>query len=241
LDALRILIVDATRSGQTLVGILGENACFVSCVADAEYLPTRWDAIFACTQADLLRLRALFPDTPLIVVFNKGETVEGAAATIARPVKASRVFEALAHVRLLADNQPSPAVVEPCALRGHILIAEDNLVNQMLAVKLVTNLGLTADVASDGNAALRAAAGKDYDLILMDCQMPGLDGYECTRHLRANASTASVPIVAMTANAMKGDRDRCLAAGMTDYISKPVSAERLRALLSQYLPAAESL
>ena len=118
------------------------------------------------------------------------------------------------------------------------MIAEDNPVNQMLAQRLVVSLGLTATVVPDGHAALEAAASQEFRLVLMDCQMPGMDGYEATRRLRQNPATAELPIVAMTANAMKGDRELCLAAGMNDYVSKPIRLDRLHEVLSHFLPAA---
>jgi CheY-like chemotaxis protein len=103
---------------------------------------------------------------------------------------------------------------------------------------LVAALGLTSEVVPNGEAAVEALLTGRFLLVLMDCQMPGLDGYEATRRLRQLPQTKELPVVAMTANAMKGDRELCLAAGMTDYVSKPIRLERLREVLSRYLPAA---
>lgn len=124
-------------------------------------------------------------------------------------------------------------------LMGRVLIVEDNLVNLNVVRKMLLRLGLTCDVARNGAQALAACDKASYDLLLMDCQMPGMDGYEATRSLRLREATrglARVPIVAMTANAMEGDRERCLDAGMDDYLSKPVRPATLRMMLCQWLP-----
>ena len=99
-------------------------------------------------------------------------------------------------------------------------------------------MGLTVDLAENGEKALAALAGKHYDLVLMDCQMPVLDGYQATRAFRAQEEAKGekpLPIIAMTANAMQGDREKCLEAGMNDYLAKPVKKELLRKLLEQWL------
>jgi CheY-like chemotaxis protein len=103
--------------------------------------------------------------------------------------------------------------------------------NQKLALRLLQNMGISADVAGDGNAALAALASRPYDVILMDVQMPELDGLEATRRIRAAADGPQPWIVAMTGNAMEGDREACLAAGMNDYLSKPIRPAELAAAL----------
>ncbi len=111
----------------------------------------------------------------------------------------------------------------------HVLLAEDNMVNQVVAVALLAHLGCTVEVAPDGREAIRRWSEGSFDLILMDCQMPEMDGMEATRHIRAaEDDTHRIPIVALTANAMPEDRVACLAAGMDDHIAKPVSEESLR-------------
>lgn len=120
-----------------------------------------------------------------------------------------------------------------------MLVAEDNVVNQRLTCLQLQKLGLKADIASDGREVLAAAERTRYDVILMDCQMPEVDGFEATRQLRATGKYAGLRIIAMTANAMQGDRERCLDAGMDDYLSKPTRLDDLRKALQQavVLPA----
>ena len=141
-----------------------------------------------------------------------------------------------------AEEQEKCALQETGALQGHILLVEDNKVNQMVASKMLAAMGLTVDLAENGEKALAALAENRYDLVLMDCQMPVLDGYQATRAFRSQEpqSEKRLPIIAMTANAMEGDRQKCLEAGMDDYIAKPVKKELLRKLLGQWLPMASS-
>ncbi|MDM7555306.1 ATP-binding protein [Xanthomonas fragariae] len=141
----------------------------------------------------------------------------------------------------IPDPLPPP-MANPRDVR--ILLAEDNPVNLLVAQKLLAFLGFEADTATDGEAALSSMESTRYDMVFMDCQMPVLDGYAATRRWRAmetESGRGPVPIVAMTANAMAGDRERCLAAGMDDYLSKPVAREQLDACLQRWLPRQQAL
>ena len=120
---------------------------------------------------------------------------------------------------------------------ARILVADDHHVNQQLAVMLVERLGHRADVVANGKEALEALSRIAYDAILMDCHMPELDGYEATRGIRqVEGQTRHTPIIAMTANAMKEDREKCLTAGMDEYISKPIRPEELARVFAKWLP-----
>jgi CheY-like chemotaxis protein len=128
----------------------------------------------------------------------------------------------------------APAPAAPVTKATRILLAEDNVVNQRVALKQLTKLGYAADVVSTGVQVLEAVARAPYDIILMDCHMPEMDGYEATRRIRElPQSLGKVRIIAMTANAMQGDRERCLEAGMNDYVSKPVKIDDLRAAIDR--------
>lgn len=142
-----------------------------------------------------------------------------------------------AHVSLAAAGDAPPL---DGTLRGRVLSVEDNDVNQMIAKAILTNLGLVVTNAKDGAHALELFAGHEYDLILMDCEMPGMDGYEASRRIRIlemQTSRPRTPIVAVTAHALTGDREECLKAGMDDYLSKPVSERRMGEALMRWLPA----
>lgn len=137
---------------------------------------------------------------------------------------------------------PARAGADP-ALNAIVLLAEDNAINQAVAVDMLESLQCQVDVVSNGREVLEALSQRAYDVILMDCQMPEIDGLEATRTIRAQEASggAHLPIIALTAHALQGDRDKCLAAGMDDYLSKPFSYEQLQAMLARWLPAAVPL
>jgi CheY-like chemotaxis protein len=117
-------------------------------------------------------------------------------------------------------------------------LVEDNIINQKVALSFLKKLGYQSDVASDGNEAVKAMTQYKYALVFMDCQMPKMDGYEatmCIRDAQYKALNPNTPIIAMTANAMKGDKEKCIDAGMNDYLSKPIDAKRLDAMLKKWM------
>jgi CheY-like chemotaxis protein len=124
-------------------------------------------------------------------------------------------------------------------LPGRVLLVEDNGVNQEIGVAMLQAIGCEVDLAADGREAIEATGSKAYDLVLMDCQMPHVDGFEATRAIRARERESQpvrrLPIVALTANAMSGDREQCTAAGMDDYLSKPFTQAQLRAVLATWV------
>ena len=158
------------------------------------------------------------------------------AAYLTKPIKPSQLHDALVsvlagHARRAASGQPQASEFDSQLgerLPLTILLAEDNATNQKLAVRLLGRLGYEADLVESGLQAVQAVADGDYDVVLMDLQMPEMDGLEATRQIRRDGTHGTWPyIVAMTANAMAGDRERCLAAGMNDYVSKPVRVKTL--------------
>jgi CheY-like chemotaxis protein len=132
---------------------------------------------------------------------------------------------------------PDPDERAGGGLGARVLLAEDNPVNQRVAARMLAKLGYRVDVVSNGLEAVEAVRRVPYDAILMDCQMPEMDGYEAAGAIRRSESRQRIPIVALTANAMAGDRERCIEAGMDEYLAKPVKLEDLRGVLEKYCRA----
>jgi CheY-like chemotaxis protein/HPt (histidine-containing phosphotransfer) domain-containing protein len=165
----------------------------------------------------------------------------GIDACLVKPVKQARLYECLTGMRK-PPRKPVESKPVSLAVRGaapeplRILLAEDNVINQKVAVAQLRKLGYSPDVAANGLEALEAIQRSPYDVILMDCQMPQMDGYESSKQIRMREQTQGrkpVYIIAMTANAMQGDREKCMAAQMNDYLSKPVKVTDLRAALER--------
>jgi signal transduction histidine kinase/CheY-like chemotaxis protein len=184
------------------------------------------------------------PDMKLVLVSSAAMREHGQGtfdALLPKPVKPSALYDTLVSVlatgetRLKLERAPESTIDSGLADRHplKILLAEDNAVNQKLAIRLLQNMGYTAEVANDGVQALAALEGSDHDVVLMDVQMPEMDGLEATRRIRAMWPERNVHIIAMTANAMAGDRDACLAAGMNDYVSKPIRPAELAGALGR--------
>jgi len=131
--------------------------------------------------------------------------------------------------------EPPPSVVNHRKARARILLVEDNAVNRKVATGILQKCDYDVTTANDGQAAIENLERKSFDLVLMDLQMPGMDGFEATRHIRAAVEWRDLPVVAMTAHAMKGDRERCIDAGMDDYIAKPIKAEELRQMAEKWV------
>ena len=169
---------------------------------------------------------------------------QGFSCFLSKPFKQSSLFECIDLSRdptLSSSAAPLPQAYgrrqNDSGIR--VLVVEDNHVNQRIALKLLNGLGYLADLAVNGREAIEAVLRNQYDVILMDCQMPEMDGFEATAEIRKLESEEThVPIIALTANAMSGDRNRCLEAGMDDYLSKPIDLHRLGEVLRRWTEAA---
>jgi CheY-like chemotaxis protein len=174
----------------------------------------------------------------------------GFDACLVKPVRQTMLYECLVNVMA---GRPQEAVAAPveCApvsktrtgIRGNILVVEDNLINQQVALGILQIQGYSVAVANNGREALDAYAKGAFDLILMDCHMPEMDGFEATMEIRRREQAAGgrrVPIVALTANAMAQDRDECLNAGMDDHVAKPFSMQTMQEMLDRWMPQAAS-
>jgi CheY-like chemotaxis protein/HPt (histidine-containing phosphotransfer) domain-containing protein len=175
--------------------------------------------------------------------------MRGFAGSMTKPVRSSELFDCL--ITAVNGGAPAGSSKQPTTTRperqevtGMILLVEDNTMNQLVASKLLTKLGYSVDVANHGGEAVSAMQARAYDAVLMDCQMPEMDGYEATCEIRRIEGAARrTPIIAMTAAAMEGDREACLAAGMDDYITKPVRPDTVAAVLERWVvrPAPDAL
>ena len=191
------------------------------------------------------------PSMAMVTAYGRDEVRDRAAAVgirevLTKPVNASVMFNAMMQVlegprRALgaegaAHDAASALLQRVRALRGaRVLLAEDNAINQLVATELLQDAGFSVAVADNGRIAVDMATAASYDVVLMDMQMPEMDGLEATRHLRALPQLSHLPIVAMTANAMQADRDRCRDAGMNDFVSKPIDPDALWAVLLKWI------
>jgi len=170
----------------------------------------------------------------------------GFAAYLTKPVRVRELIDAVARVmsgsprQWQMETQPMITLnmlTQPSAQRefaGHVLLVEDNFVNQKVAVRFLERLGCTVEVASNGAEGVAACQERQFDIVLMDLQMPVMDGMTATRKIRDWETSRHTPIIALTANAMTGDRELCEAAGMDGYLTKPIEVERLRSVLAKY-------
>ncbi|HEX6474812.1 MAG TPA: response regulator, partial [Candidatus Limnocylindria bacterium] len=210
----------------------------------SDLLMPEMDGVEFATRASQANGKAARP--PIVILSSVGvrdRDESTLAGWLAKPVKPSALHDTIATILLGGVvTQPMPAATAPDGTNGkplgerhplRILLAEDNAVNQKLALRLLSQMSYGAEVAGDGQQAIDALDKGEFDVVLMDVQMPELDGLEATRRIRARWPDRQLRIVAMTANAMAGDREACLAAGMDDYISKPIRAADLTAALER--------
>jgi len=202
--------------------------------------------------AEVIKADSAVSRTRLVMLTSLGKLMDdeqlaklGIEACLVKPVKQGRLYECLTGTRLVAPGLAASASAVPgdpkfAPDKIRILLAEDNIINQKVATAQLKKMGYQPDVVSNGLEAVEAAKKQAYHVILMDCQMPQMDGYEATGHIRVQEKATGarpVYIIAMTANAMLGDREKCLQALMNDYLSKPVKDSDLRATLERALNA----
>ena len=227
------IAAEATASSTEALAWVEDGRAFDLAVLDL-HLPDM-DGI---TLAGALHATPAGRDTAVVILSSLGardRTTQDISAFLVKPVKPSALYDALV-TALAGSTTPVPerssgTRLDPDLARRHplrILLAEDNAVNQKLALRLLSRMGYQAEVAANGLEAIEALDRDRFDIVLMDVQMPELDGLEATRRIRQRWHADGPRIVAMTANALEGDRETCLAAGMDDYISKPIAPEVLR-------------
>jgi Amt family ammonium transporter len=270
LKSLRVLVVDDNQTNRTILEeTLANWSMRVSTASDAEealnavrradqeghpfrlvltdlHMPGKSGLELAETMCDRSDLSVILLGSCEATPGTEDQARQGIAKTLQKPVMQGDLYQAI--IDVLGDQQPRPAVspaAGPKQLQpfpgGKVLLAEDNAVNRLFVTTLLEQLGIACDSAENGREALEAVRREPYALVLMDCQMPDLDGFEATGQIRRWEDTGELaghlPIVALTANAIKGDRERCLEAGMDDYLSKPVESQTLEATLRKWLGA----
>ena len=200
--------------------------------------------------AALIQQDMQLADTRLVLLAPQGQRGDagqvreaGFAGYLCKPVNQSELYSLLLQVAgITQDDDRLTTLRMACELpqfNAQVLVVEDNITNQRVARSMLEKLNIHVDVAGNGEQALHVLAQSPCDLVFMDCQMPVMDGFEATRRIRDAQSAVidhAIPVIAMTANAMRGDRERCIKAGMDDYIAKPVDPARLRRVLEQWLP-----
>jgi CheY-like chemotaxis protein len=202
----------------------------------------------------LIRADSTLDNTLMVMMTSLGQRGDGAllreigfSGYLTKPIRQAQLKECLqlvlgrgeATARTSADNLVTRHTVsEMYRKKIRILLAEDNPTNQLVALTVLRKLGYRADAVANGVEVLNALQDVPYDIVLMDCQMPEMDGYEASRRIRSRdrrVPNPRIPIIAMTANALKGDREKCLAAGMDDYIAKPVQTDELSKTIEPWI------
>jgi CheY-like chemotaxis protein len=244
-DALRVMVADELGHAGARVSTRG--AWDEAAPEQPQAQP--WQLVLLAPDAGSMRAAASLagasaPDAPIVLLGEPRDTVPAGvriAGALTEPLRQSELVPALANLAGVAvrrpepESRPAPAepAIDAAALR--ILLVEDNPINQKVAVRMLQRAGYACELAENGREALEALGRADYDMVFMDCQMPEMDGFAATEAIRRREGhRRRTPIVAMTAMAMKGDSERCLEAGMDDYIAKPIRREELERVLARF-------
>jgi CheY-like chemotaxis protein len=236
--ALNVAVLAATPQAVTLRFEVRDTGIGIA--------PEQFDSVFdAFTQVDASSTRRhRGSGLGLAIVKEIAELMGGRVGVDSRVDEGSTFWLELQMQTVAASPAaaaPAPSIDDTVA-SARILLAEDDAVNQMVVAAMLQSMGCVVDVVGDGEAARAAAARERYDLIFMDCHMPRMDGFEATRRIRADVlgPGARTPIVALTADALAGDREHCIASGMDDYMTKPVRAGQLAAAVRRWAGSAHS-
>jgi len=258
LDNLKILVVDDNKTNLKIVDYyLKEYNCETVCVESVEdainelsvnggydlilsdYCMPEYDGLYLAQ-----KIREKSPELPIILLSSRGQMADCKANTeefiqgyLPKPIRKDDLIKCISLVMNKATDSvvTNQTLIEANSdLKLRILLVEDNAINQKLISKMLAKANLSCDIANNGKEALEAIEANKYDLVLMDCQMPVLDGYETTRILREDERYKSLPIIALTANAMQSDYQTCIDAGMDDYLAKPLKYQSLIEILKKY-------
>jgi len=243
--------VDQAESGKAAIGAV-ERAEAQGLPYEIVFLDWQMPGMDGNETAKQLRELPLcrMPHMIMVTAFGREEVIRGAEEAgivdvLIKPVSPSVLFDSVMHVlggvvdgMRTAGDAPTDTFMQLAAIKGsRILLVEDNALNQEVATELLRDAGFMVDLAENGRIALDKLRAADYDIVLMDMQLPVMDGVTATLEIRKEARFKDLPVVAMTANAMQGDRDRCMAAGMIDHVAKPIEPETLwKALLKWIKP-----
>ena len=238
--------VATADNGATALELL-RAAARASTPFDAAVIDMKMPIMDGLTLATELRRDPQLVDVRMVMLTSLGSGNEarlaydsGIEAYLTKPVRQAELVEALGRVLQTESPSAPPILTVAPGRRARVLIVEDNAVNQEVARAMLAELGCSIRVAADGREALAVLRDDTFDLVFMDCQMPEMDGFEAVRRFRASAATGyatrgDVPIVALTANALAGDAERCIAAGFDDYLAKPVRKEQLDGALLRWV------
>ena len=236
---------DVASGTEALEWLRAQSATDKGC--DMVLLDAQMPVMDGFTTATHIRQEPQFGEVPMLMLSSAGMKGDaqrakdvGIAGYLSKPVTREEVLEAIGRLMAPADSRPVELVTRHLMREQQrplqVLLVEDHVVNQKLALAFLERWGHETDVAENGSIGVDKVLAKDYDVVLMDMMMPVMDGLEATRMIRSKQKGRRVPIVAMTANAMQGDRERCIEAGMDDYLSKPIKAAELQAMLERFNP-----
>lgn len=250
LDAWQVphdTVVDGPKALQILKDAVAQNKPYTIAIVDMQ-MP----GMDGIELGDAIRSDSQLSATRLALLTSQGQRGDakrvhehGFAAYLTKPIHQTELYNALLQVAGIQEDKTFDTIITSYntpkqlpVFQAQVLVVDDNSINQAVACGMLAKYGLEADLANNGQEALEQLTKVAYDLVFMDCQMPIMDGYKATQHIRDSKSSVqnhSIPVIAMTANAMEGDREKCISSGMDDFISKPVDPAKLLKILEKWL------